>query len=310
MLKDRVFTLPSPHASDGQQAAAKALEWCRDPDNHTTVVSFAGDLTSSLTGCMQHKCGSQKEMREKMWGRYHQLRTTEDFSRRWKHFLLQATGAPVSPIVFQYLTDKIFRRLICDHFPTPVEKQAGSTSQQRLSYEEQNAMRYAAGYIPRALRKRLERSSHPLKEELVLCLLDLTEDEDGSHESEDWIKRIDRGGLKHVTHLMFTTLAAMETELRSHLGKVPGNFKATVTSAILKNEDVLFLWSMVAAEWEEEESKLLLQMIVDLWVTIRGFSYASAWVEKYKLVNKRTVQKSKGVRKGLVSTKNSTAKDD
>ena len=80
----------------------------------------------------------------------------------------------------------------------------GSSSQQRLSYEEQNALRYAAGYIPRALRKRLERSGHPLKEELILCLLDLTDDDDcGTSESEEWIRLVDRGGRKHVTNMAY-----------------------------------------------------------------------------------------------------------
>ena len=33
----------------------------------------------------------------------------------------------------------------------------------------------------------------------------------------------------------------------------------------------------------------------------RGFSYASAWIEKYKVAQKQTTQKSKGVRKQLIS---------
>ena len=41
-------------------------------------------------------------------------------------------------------------------------------------------MLYAAGYIPRALHKRLKSSFHPLKE-------------DDDEESEDWIDLIDRG---------------------------------------------------------------------------------------------------------------------
>ena len=66
---------------------------------------------------------------------------------------------------------------------------------------EENALRYAAGYIPRALRQKLVRSSHDLKEELILCLEDLLVDEEdlSSDLSEDWTKLIDRGGLKHVS---------------------------------------------------------------------------------------------------------------
>ena len=53
---------------------------------------------------------------------------------------------------------------------------------------------------------------------------------------------------------------------------------------------------MISADWEEAEA-VLLQMIIEHWVTVRGFSYASAFLEKYKRANKKTVQKSKGTRK-------------
>jgi len=39
---------------------------------------------------------------------------------------------------------------------------------------------------------------------------------------------------------------------------------------------------------------------MELFVTIRGFSYASAWLEKYKQKNKKGTQKSKSLRKNSV----------
>ena len=65
---------------------------------------------------------------------------------------------------------------------------------------------------------------------------------------------------------------------------------------ILTDEEVLFHWAIVSANWDEEESTPLLPMIVQLWVTIRGFAYANGWMENYK----KSVQKTKGVRKHLV----------
>jgi len=95
----------------------------------------------------------------------------------------------------------------------------------------------------------------------------------------------------------------MELEIRRHLNPdKPVNFIDEVQASILSNEDVLFYWSMIASDWEEEENAALLPMVVNLWVTVRGFAYASAWVEKYKSEHKKSVQKSKGVRKQLPST--------
>ena len=61
---------------------------------------------------------------------------------------------------------------------------------------------------------------------------------------------------------------------------------------------------MISADWEEE-GDVLLQMIIEHWVTVRGFSYTSAFLEKYKQANKKMVQKSKGTRKNLLPKINS-----
>ena len=44
-----------------------------------------------------------------------------------------------------------------------------------------------------------------------------------------------------------------------------------------------FYWSILSVELQEEtKSKKLLYMIVEHWITIRGFSHASALMEQYK----------------------------
>ena len=69
-------------------------------------------------------------------------------------------------------------------------------------------------------------------------------------------------------------------------------------------------WSTISANWEEEEaSGELLKSIVEHWVTIRGFSFTSAFMEKYKLTHMKTLQKSKGLRKTLVSKKSGDAEN-
>ena len=95
-----------------------------------------------------------------------------------------------------------------------------STTSDGLSYEEQNALRYASGYIIRALRKRLKISAHSLKQSLLLHLEELTttpDSDDESSSSSDRIKLIDRGGLVHVNEMMYMTVFQMELELRPML---------------------------------------------------------------------------------------------
>ena len=45
---------------------------------------------------------------------------------------------------------------------------------------------------------------------------------------------------------------------------LPEDFKEEIRSKILKNEDVLFYWSLVSADWEDGEGDALLVMIIDM----------------------------------------------
>ena len=49
----------------------------------------------------------------------------------------------------------------------------------------------------------------------------------------------------------------------------------------------MFHWSMLSAGWNESSRNTLLDMV---WVTVRGFSYSSAWIEKYKKDQKNNTE--------------------
>ena len=75
--------------------------------------------------------------------------------------------------------------------------------------------------------------------------------------------------------------------------------KNAMIGVIEGDEDVKLRWAEVSDEWEPEESQILFAKIVNLWVTMRGFSYASEWMEKWKQETKKSVQKSQALRKTL-----------
>ena len=83
-------------------------------------------------------------------------------------------------------------------------------NQPSLDYEEENVIRYTAGYVTRALTRKIRRSAHRLKQQLILCLNELTEDEvdmNTEHPSRKWVNAIDRGGLKHVSNNIHVLLS-------------------------------------------------------------------------------------------------------
>ena len=84
-------------------------------------------------------------------------------------FLKNASLTPTT-IFYQHLTDVIFMELVKAHFVGSVDD---STPVITVTEHEASALRYAAGYVCRHLRKNIKRGNHEFKEELVLCLMAL-----------------------------------------------------------------------------------------------------------------------------------------
>jgi len=144
----------------------------------------------------------------------------------------------------------------------------------------------------------------PHKADLLLCLghLEKSDDDDGAafECSEEWINLIDRGGLCHVSNDTYELFLALEKELRKLIS--PYQLLAMDEEMKLKlqqSASVEFIWYIISADWQDDSSAYLLKSIVDMWITIRGFSLTGAWMERYKVANKMTTQKSKGLRKQL-----------
>ena len=137
-----------------------------------------------------------------MWTTYHQVRTSDSYSKEWNTFLL-LSGSETSPIFVQYVSHFIFKQLIVTQNPVQEEAQS-KDSNEGLTYEELNAVRYAAEWVARALQKKLLRSSHPRRGDLQLCLKDILDNGDeGSDESKEWLGLCDRGGLMSVNQMTF-----------------------------------------------------------------------------------------------------------
>lgn len=106
--------------------------------------------------------------------------------------VLQCNVLPASHRCTVQIADKItLRNEIADN----------SKPTASLYDQEGNALRYTADSLCRHLRKKIERSKHSLKEELILCLMTLVK---GMHypentgTNEEWIDSVDQEGLWHV----------------------------------------------------------------------------------------------------------------
>ena len=76
--------------------------------------------------------------------------------------------------------------------------------------------------------------------------------------------------------------------------------RARLTDAISNNDDVLFHWCLLTAESEDAHAQTVFDMLVSLWITVRGFAFTSAFVEMYKQERRKGVQRSKALKKHII----------
>ena len=73
--------------------------------------------------------------------------------------------------------------------------------------------------------------------------------------------------------------------------------KDQLVQLVADDNDVQFYWSLLSIGIDtEDNAALLLKEIVELWITIRGFSIAGQWLEIYKSNRQVTTKKSKSLR--------------
>ena len=120
-----------------------------------------------------------------------------------------------------------------------------------MTFEEQNALRYVAGYVVRKVYERLEYSL-PNKKNMLDCLEEINGEEANADKgTEEWTNMINRGGLWNVNDLLYSLFVAFEEVIRQHLTietikkQLPGA-KAELIHNINSNENVTFQWQALS----------------------------------------------------------------
>ena len=277
VLEDETFDFASQPAKIAREAAVLLLDWVKMPENFPMIANFSLTIHEQFKRCLKHlNIGSIN--RHKLWRSFFCVRSSEEFTKLWKDFLSKA-NVNETPTLYQHLTTLMFNEEVTKAIKMETKSPHAI---EPLNDNEKNALRYTAGYICRHLRKQLECSSHEMKEELVLCLMEMTTKKDPTalNTDEEWTVRVDRGGLWYVKNTTYLLFVAIEEEVRRCLKQLltGSGLKSAIIKRTVESDDVTFYWLICQADFDvgdDETYKLLLNKIVELFVTMRGFFYAS-----------------------------------
>ena len=123
-----------------------------------------------------------RTQREKMWNSFHTLRVSNPFQKLW-HDFLDLSHLEEHPLFYQNVTDRIFQDIITREFASTTSGDEPAVA--TITYEEENALRYVAGYVCRRVKENVEKLRHPFKEALLLCMMDLCDKDDETSSSAD-----------------------------------------------------------------------------------------------------------------------------
>ena len=107
VLKDEGFQLPTKPAISALTAAENLHRWASNREQwHIWCV--ATELVTALRTCTSIDINGssgqapQQTRQEKMWSKYHQVRTLETFKSKWHEFLEKSIGSQSIPLFWQY----------------------------------------------------------------------------------------------------------------------------------------------------------------------------------------------------------------
>ena len=304
VVSDQSFQIPVEPAATALSTAKSVLEWVSNEENQSLFAAFEGKVMAELHTCLGDCPKDMRSFRTKrieLCRSYHELRVSVKFTTSWRDFLKKVECVPV-PSFYQEVTDLLFEDILKSQYPLPTDYTP--LVAEDITYEDANVVRYVAGYVYRKVNAKIAKK--PNKLHLEKCLKELLQEEGESVAtvSADWLEAMDRGGLVHVREGTYMLFCAMEEVVREYLhankvAHMTEGFKTTVVKAIMESEEVLFHWCMLTAEAEDKDAQVVFGMLIEMWITVRGYSFTSQWLEVYKREKKKCLQRSKALRKDI-----------
>ena len=276
------------------------------------LVSYFRSQISSVT--TRYKANTSK--RQKLWSTFHVLRTKDQtLSSLWKNFVSELDISTDDHLFEQTMYQEVFEYCMQEYFTDCSSRNPTEHKDVNLTADELNVVRYVGGYVARSVLRKYEKKmgENEVYSQFIDCLGEMAVEGEGDDVltyTRKWFELVNRGGLYPLNDEAFTLFANIEICVQTLLPKYmvtsdsqKESFHKSVHDKVLKNDDVLFHWTLLSQEIDDpEDAEILLKDLISLWVTVRGYSITALWMETYKSTEKKSIQKSTGLRKSISGT--------
>ena len=133
------------------------------------------------------------------------------------------------------------------------------------------------------------------------------EEEEEAHEYDDskaWLCGINRGKLTICNNTFHTFLYSLELQVKSTC-RFGFTSKSENIRRLKESEEVVTIWKRMCTDSASEEANsYLLDEIITLYITVRGFRFTSRFVEQYKNNKMKGLQKERSLRSRISTINN------
>ena len=229
---------------------------------------FASNLMDRVDKCLCSSsaitCRSKSVKKEKIWSAFHRVRLGK-IDKLWRDLFAFKDVPRLCPLVYQHVTEHLYADLIKIHFIDKLDTCCIEIPP--LTTDEENILRYAAGYVPFKLLKQHEKSSSVEAVHFVECLTGMAvngEESDLMEYTRNWTCQVNLGGLFEINDTTYLLFKEIELNVRKHLfstlqktssDSVDGK-RQRIISAVSNDDEVQFHWTLLSVDIESEEQAM------------------------------------------------------
>ena len=268
--------------------------------NSRAFQDFCDELYSTLLTCFSSIGKVRNQLaHERALAKFHCSRTGS-LPAIWQHLFTKLNIVSISTFLQQAVNFRLFNDMVVDRFGARTKCEVQPTHV--LSWDEQNAIKYAGGYVVNKLAKQYRKMGTEKAGQFAECLQSMINIQEASNmpNESQWISNIDRGGLFHISDNAFAFLKAMELCIQKKFAYylTPSSDTTDTKESILRDitdkDEVQLHWHTLTIDISDaKDVDELLNRVADSWVMIRGFAITSSWLEQYKITSHKVLLKGK-----------------
>ena len=158
-----------------REEAKKILTLTGDDSKKGVFQDFSEELVSVIKTCLavSGQCRSVAAWREKAQANFHKVRISK-IPGMWGRLYSQVDMKMKDPLLLQSVSQRVFSTLLLQHMSSIVPSRSPAVRLELLNREEDNALRYACGYVPFKLLRKYKSQSSNKAMQFVSCLTNMT----------------------------------------------------------------------------------------------------------------------------------------